>query len=374
MKFKSLVIITLCFFTLFTPSLSKAQAPYGNAGDHTPVEFGNPNTPFGYYEYLPLNFNNTSGETYPLVLFYHGYGERGNGTTDLSDLLGFGPPKLINEGADFEAIIISPQNSDANYTASDFLSLYNYLTTNYPIDLDRVYVTGMSSGGMSTWRALKVHYDKIAASVPICGTNILDNPSDFLQQTPIWAFHSFNDNVINVSATISNVNDIANIGSSVMSVYPYQNGSSAANEDYSMLFSIENQSWSAVVGSNQPSDKLSFTLYKDGGHDSWTRTYDNPDVWSWLFAQSLGGVLSNVEEEIIDFKLYPNPTSEKVNIITNTEAEKKIEIYNLAGVKIYDTIFYKELTVDVSNYASGLYFAKFIDDDNNESVEKIIVN
>lgn len=365
--------IAFCFMALCSTSLLKAQAPYGNAGDHTPVEFGNPNTPFGYYEYLPLNFNNASGETYPLVLFYHGYGERGNGTSDLNNLLGFGPPKLINEGSDFEAIIISPQNSDANYSASDFLNLYNYLTTNYPIDLDRVYVTGMSSGGSSTWNALKGHFDKIAASVPVCGWANVDNPSLFLQQTPIWAFHSFDDNVIDVSRTITNMNRIANTGGSVMSVYPYQNVSSAASEDYSMQFNIDNQSWSSAVGSNQPLDKLSFTLYKDGGHDSWTRTYNNPDVWNWLFAQSLGGVLS-VEEEVIDFKLYPNPTSEKVNIITNTDAEKKIEIYSLAGVKVYNNVFYKELTIDISTYASGVYFAKFIDDNNNQRVEKILVN
>ncbi|WP_299121499.1 T9SS type A sorting domain-containing protein [uncultured Winogradskyella sp.] len=372
MKIKTQKIIVLCFFVLCSTIVLTAQAPYGNAGDHTPVEFGSPDTPFGYYEYLPLNFNNASSDTYALVLFYHGYGERGNGTTDLDDVLLFGPPKLIQQGSDFEAIIISPQNSDANYSASDFLNFYNYLINNYPIDLNRVYVTGLSSGGASTWGALQGHYDKIAAAVPICGTGILNDPSDFLQQTPIWTFHSFNDNVIGVNNTINNVNDIANISSSVMSVYPYESGNSAASEDYSMLFDTTNQTWSSAVGAIEPADNLSFTLYKDGGHDSWTRTYNNPMVWNWMFAQSLS--VLNVEEELIGFNLYPNPTSERVNIVTKDDAEKTIEIYNLAGRKIYDSLFFRALSLDVSSYSSGVYFAKVIGEDNRQKVVKIIIN
>ena len=373
MTTKTLFTNVLVLFVICSSNILFAQAPYGTAGEHTPVSYGSSGAPFGYYEYLPLSFNNNSSTTYPLVLFYHGYGERGNGTTDLSKLLLYGPPKLINQGSDFEAIVISPQNSDANYSASDFLNLYKYLISNYPIDLNRVYVTGMSSGGGSTWRALQGHFDKIAAAVPICGTNVLNDPSDFLQQTPIWAFHSFNDNVIDAYATISNTNDIANIGSSVMNVYPYQNGWYAASTDYSMQFDTGSQSWSSEAGSNMPSDKLTFTMYNNGGHDSWTRTYDNQAVWDWLFTQSLN-VLNIEEEEVTDFKLYPNPTRDNVNIITNDDNEKNIEIYNLSGIKIYNTQFNRELTVDMSSYATGIYFAKVIGENNSEKMMKIVVN
>ena len=76
-----------------------AQASYGNAGDHTPVMLENSTAPYGYYEYLPVNFNPKSGVKYPVILFYHGMGERGNGNSDLNKVLVHGPPKLIEKGS-----------------------------------------------------------------------------------------------------------------------------------------------------------------------------------------------------------------------------------------------------------------------------------
>lgn len=363
------LVASFMFASITNPS--HAQAPYGNAGDHTPVQFGSPGTPFGYYEYLPLNFSETSGQTYPLVLFYHGWGERGNGTSDLSDILSFGPPKLINQGTNFDAIVISPQNSDANYSASDFLSFYNYLTSNYPVDTNRIYVTGLSSGGGSTWRALEGHYDKIAAAVPICGSGFIDNPSEVLQQTPIWAFHSFNDSVIDVNNTITNVNRIANISNSVMSVYPYGASNSAASDDYSMSFDTNSQTWSAVIGTNEPSENLAFTLYQSGGHNSWTPTYANQDVWDWMFSKSLG-TLSLASNELDNLNIYPNPASNKLTISSHNESQKTFELFNVLGKKVYSNAFFNALTVDVSNYSSGLYLAK-ITRGVNQKIIKLIV-
>ena len=371
MNNKTLKLIALSFIA-FNMLCLNAQAPYGDPGDHTPVPFGTSGAPFGYYEYLPTDFSTSSDSTFPLVLFYHGYGERGNGTTQLSQVLLFGPPKLIQQGNHFEAIVISPQNSDANYSATDFLNFYNYLITNYPVDTNRVYVTGLSSGGGSTWNALAGHFDKIAAAVPICGTQYISNPSDFMQQTPIWTFHSFNDSVVSRNITITNTNRIANNGGSVMSVYPYENGTSAATEDYSMLFDSTNDTWSAVVGSVQPLDNLAFTLYKDGGHDSWTETYNNSDVWDWMFAQSMNTL--SLEEETIEYNLHPNPASDKLTINTTDTTKKDLEIYNLLGEKVYSSSFYNQHVVDVNDYAFGIYLAKIIDSNNTSTILKIVVN
>lgn len=372
MNTKTLKVIIFSLFVLSSAPNLLAQAPYGNPGDHTPVPYGTSTAPFGYYEYLPLDFSNTSGETFPVVLFYHGWGERGNGTTELSNILSFGPPKLINQGTDFEAIFISPQNSDANYSASDFLSLYNYVISNYPVDINRFYVTGLSSGGGSTWRALQGHYDKIAAAVPICGSGYLNNPSDELQQTNIWAFHSFNDDVISVNNTITNVNRISDINDSVMNVYPYGSSGSAASEDYSMLYDTTTQNWTSQVGTVEPTEKLSFTLYNDGGHNSWTETYINQDVWDWLFAQSLG-TLSTEEESIEELSVYPNPTNHKITVKSKDDSEKEIEIFDILGKSIYANHFSNKLTIDMSIYNSGIYMAKIIDANNNQRVVKIVV-
>ncbi|MDN3491470.1 T9SS type A sorting domain-containing protein [Winogradskyella bathintestinalis] len=372
MNTKTLKVAVFCIVALCNSIVLTAQAPYGEPGDRTAVPLGSSNSPFGYIEYLPSSFNDASNDTYPLIIFYHGYSDRGNGTTDLSSLLSSNPTQLATQSSNFDAVIITPQKENANYTGNDFINLYNYIISNYPINLNQVYVTGLSSGGSSTWNALRAHSELIAAALPICGYTNVNNPSPFLQETPIWAVHSFDDETINVSRTINNVNYIANINSSVMAIYPYENGNNPATENYTMQFNTESQDWSITTGLTQPTDKLAFTLYKNGGHNSWTRTYSEQVVWDWMFAQRLNPL--SIDEETIDFKLYPNPTSNKVTISTSDNSEKKIEIHNLLGKKIYDNSFFKRLTIDMSTYASGAYFAKIIDANNKEQSLKIVVN
>jgi hypothetical protein len=372
MNTKSLLFIVF-FFTLCNSLILNAQAPYGNAGEHTPVMLGSPDAPFGYYEYLPTDFNPSSGTTYPLVLFYHGLGEKGNGTTQLNKVLVHGPPKLIEQGTNFDAIVISPQSASGWFSPAHFLSLYDYLIANYPIDTNRVYVTGLSAGGGGTWNALKEHHDKIAAAVPICGAGGVYDPADFLQQTPIWAHHNFSDGTVGKGQTINNMNRIANISDSVMDVYPYGTGNTVADDDYSMQFNTNTQTWSATLGVHLPNDKLSFTLYKNGGHNAWTKTYNNQDVWDWMFAQSFNtlGIEKNKE---VTFKLYPNPASTKITITTQNTTEKKVEIYNLLGSKIYSHLLFKELVIDMSKYTSGVYIVKVMDANNNQKVTRVVLD
>jgi len=293
----------------------------------------------------------------------------------LSDILLFGPPKLIQQGTDFEAIVISPQNNDANYSAADFLSLYNYLVSNYPIDTNRVYVTGLSSGGGSTWRALQGHSDKITAAVPICGSGFLNNPSDNLQQTPIWAFHSFNDNVISVNNTITNVNRIANSGNSVMSVYPYGNGSSsAASNNYTMSFDTETQNWTAQMDTVEPVENLAFTLYNSGGHNSWTQTYANQDVWDWMFSKGVDTTLNTDDEALDNLSLFQNPALRTIIIKDYSGLERKVEIQNTIGEIVFNRqVFSNIITIEARGFPAGIYLVK-ITDGTNERVIKIILN
>ena len=372
MRIKYKTGIVFCFVVVCNILFLKAQAPYGSAGAFTPVELGSTESPFGYFEYLPLDYDESSSTLYPLVLFYHGSSQQGNGTTELGNVLGNGPVELFQQHPDFNAIVISPQISWGIFSASDFLGLYDYLTANYPIDINRIYVTGLSYGGGGTWNALNEHYDKIAAAVPICGAGYINNPSEYMQQTPIWAHHNFDDSVVDRENTITNVNSIANVSSSVMLEYPIQDNGTAPDNEYSMMFDTNSQTWSTDIGINAPTDKLAFTLYKDGGHNAWTRVYNNPDVWDWVFAQSINTL--DVDEDTLGFKLFPNPTSDNITISTKNDAEKTIELYNVLGHKVLSRTFFRSLTLDVSSYASGIYFAKVIGDYNNNKVIKIIVN
>lgn len=365
------IVVSIILILIGYSSCLQAQ-PYGNAGDQTAVVLGSPGTPFGYYEYLPADFDPVSTTKYPLILFYHGLGEKGNGTTDLYKVLANGPPKLIKQGKNFNAIVISPQSASGWFSSANFLSLYNYIIANYPIDSKRVYVTGLSAGGGGVWSALSAHQDKIAAAVPICGAGRVPDPSTFLQQTPIWAHHNFSDPTVGSGETIINMNRIANTGNSVMKVYPFGSGNSAADGDYSMQFDTNSQTWSSNSGIKAPTGKLSFTMYKNGGHDSWSKTYNNQDVWDWMFAQKLTSLSLEKQKTEINLAIFPNPTSNLITITSKNESLKNLIIYNLLGNKLVETSFSKELFVDMSAFPSGVYIVK-INEDNNEKVMRIIV-
>jgi predicted esterase len=380
---KTTLLLTL-FLCIWVKFATYSQAPFGTPGNQVAVKKGTSALNFGYYEYLPLNFSASSGQKYPVILYYHGIDGKGNGTTDLPKLFNNGFPELIQQGNDYEAIVISPQNSGngfiGDFTASEFLTIYNYLIANYPIDLNRFYVTGLSAGGGSTWNALNTHYGKIAAALPICGYADLSNMAQNLKQTAIWAHHNFDDNVVNKSKTINNVNKISNTDVSCMSVYPYANGtSSAALADYTMNFNNQTSQWTSAQGTLIPKQKLAFTMYKTGSgqsslHDSWTRTYTNPMVIAWLLSQKLNPTLSNPDFTLnFEFAIYPNPSNRVINIKSNFDGD--LFIANQLG-QIVETFKVDSNTVNTINIESlskGIYFIKSADS-NKIGSQKLIVN
>src|SRR2546423_10321 len=110
----------------------------------------------GYYQCLPLDYNSNPTKKYPLLIFIHGIGELGNGSTDLPLVLRNGPPKLINQhlfpdsfvvgGKTFSFIVISPQLT-ANYRNADVISsLIDYCVKKYRVDESRIYLTGLRMG------------------------------------------------------------------------------------------------------------------------------------------------------------------------------------------------------------------------------------
>lgn len=352
--------LTILIFLLISYNI-RSQAPYGSAGQQTSVYLNTSNgIPFGHYEYLPQNFSLTSGATYPLLIFYHGIGEKGNGTTDLYKVLANGTPKQIQQGMHFPAIVISPQKDTGWFSGSDFLTLYNYLLANYPIDINRVYITGLSAGGGGVWQALNSHYNKIAAAVPICGAGSLPNPASFLQNKNIWVFHNFGDTTVQKTQSINNVNRIANNAQSVMDIYPYGANSTAATTDFTMHFIKNTQTWNGVQGIQEPVNQLSFTLYKANGHNAWSTTYNNPDVYNWMFSKTLNGTLSSALFENKKLIAYPIPTKNIVTFSKNIESEI-VEIYDLTGKKITKNYIISLNSIDISNLENGIYFIKVKD-------------
>ena len=102
-----------------------------------------------YLIYLPKDYDSEREQGYPLVLFLHGAGERGD---DIEKVKVHGPPKLVENGKEFPFILVSPQcPSDQVWDPEALSGLLDEIIDSHHVDLDRVYLTGLSMGGYGTW-------------------------------------------------------------------------------------------------------------------------------------------------------------------------------------------------------------------------------
>ncbi|NLY00710.1 MAG: prolyl oligopeptidase family serine peptidase [Rhodopirellula sp.] len=192
-----------------------------------------------YLLYLPKGYDQQ--DCWPLVLFLHGAGERGD---DLELVKKHGPPMLAERGKDFPFILVSPQCPKGRWwQAGELSALLDEITEKYRVDNDRVYVTGLSMGGFGTWLLAASAPDRFAALAPICGGGEVYWAKD-LAHVPVWAFHGGKDSVVPPERSEKMV---------------------------------------AAVHKHGGTAKL--TVYPDAAHDSWTETYATPEFYDWLLEQ-----------------------------------------------------------------------------------------
>jgi predicted peptidase len=187
--------IALLFLAFTFCFISKTMATDGGKKERKNYE---------YLLYLPKDYQ-TSNKKYPLVIYLHGSSQRGK---DLSKLKAYGLPQLIEQGADFEFIIASPQcPSEAPLWSSEnwFEPLFEELSSKLKIDLDRVYLTGISMGGGGTFEVAKDNPDKFAALVPLCAWQSSASDICKLKNVPIWTFHGVADDIVPISQTTEKV-------------------------------------------------------------------------------------------------------------------------------------------------------------------------
>ena len=198
---------------------------------------------FNYLLALPKDY--TQQKSWPLVLFLHGAGERGD---ELKLVKKHGPPKLIDNGKAFPFIVVSPQcPKDVWWEPIELTALLDEIIKNNNIDEDRIYLTGLSMGGFGTWRLAAHSPDRFAAIAPICGGGEPYWTRRF-PHLPTWAFHGAKDRVVPLERS---------------------------------------QEMIDAVKKNGGLPKL--TVYPEAGHDSWKETYNNPQLYEWLLAQKRDG-------------------------------------------------------------------------------------
>jgi len=171
---------------------------------HTPRTIAINSNVSGFYETLPALYHKTT-KRYPLIVFIHGIGELGTGLSRLNCCglpyhakTGTFPAKFLVNGVYYSFIVISPQFR-VRPSAGQIQSVINYAKNHYRVDASRIYVTGLSMGGGSTWDWSVVYGQYAAAIGPVCAGR---KPTTTLaagvasKNLPIWSLNSSSDQVV----------------------------------------------------------------------------------------------------------------------------------------------------------------------------------
>lgn len=197
------------------------------------------NKELGYALHIPAS----TKEKKPLIIFLHGSGEKG---TDIELVKVHGPFKYLKTN-DLDAYVLAPQCPENEYWDSEVLHrLILKIQKENNIDATRIYLTGLSMGGWGAWNLAFAHPEMFAALVPIAGfvdrVPMIENCK--VATIPIRIFHGLLDDVVDVN--------------------------------YSIAIYKKLKTCNADIG---------LTIFDDVGHDSWTRVYDNKNIYDWMFQQ-----------------------------------------------------------------------------------------
>jgi len=251
-------------------------------------------SPLGYYEYLPPGYG--PGAKKPLLIFLHGYGGNGDGTSaQLPNVINDAgiPFYIANNGwaASRPFVVLAPQHNEIQSPAypypcdgplpgsclmqhqhaygnplpagspcwapSEVRAFLDYALAHYNVDPTRVYLTGLSCGGYGVWESLaQFGAGKIAAAVPIAGDGrpALGSSGCALASVPIWAFQGDADDVVNPAGSIDTITGLRTCPA-------------------------------------PPAKELRLTVYPGVDHDSWDHAYSGSqgqDIYSWMLGYTTG--------------------------------------------------------------------------------------
>lgn len=215
---------------------------------------------------FPENYD--SSQQYPLILFLHGAGERGG---DNESQLVHGASLFLDQEnrKKFPAIVIYPQCPNEGYWASvkvdrtkkpytlDFdytrettkwlaaaLEITDKVIREENVDTTRLYMIGLSMGGMGTFETIHDYPNKFAAAIPICGGGDTLRYTDEVKGFPFWVFHGAADIIVHVDNSRAMVERLKKIGAAV-----------------------------------------TYTEYPEVNHNSWDNAFREQELLPWLFSQ-----------------------------------------------------------------------------------------
>lgn len=284
---------------------------------------------------VPANTSEVVNGKFPTILFLHGIGESGN---DLNNLKKNGFPRNLEGDQTFPFVFIMPQcpsSTEWYYTNADNVTamrtFLDDIIARFPVDTNRIYVTGLSMGGIGSWYfAIKLP-TRFAALVPVAFRGDGWNPCP-AKDIPVWAFHGAKDGVI-----------------------PFDKAQLLVDQ------------FTACGGS------IRFTVYPNGSHDgsTWTVTYNNPDVYDWMLRKkkpvpttAIGKAAGPALEQFRLEQNFPNPfnPTTSINFTLPREMHANLTVRNIFGQTVAVLLnehraagSYK-IEFDASNLPSGTYF------------------
>lgn len=227
------------------------------------------NATMPYNLFLPQNYSSTTSSNLPVIIFLHGSGECG---TDNNKQVDSWFPPIVSETqsstSKHRAIVIAPQcavgKSWSGNTLQEVMDILKYVETTQKVNTNKVYITGISLGGIGTWTALSQFPNTFAAGMPLSGWGNTSTALSLVNE-PIWAFHGLADNTVSSTGTTSIINAIRN-----------DHGTKAIE---TLVPGLDHGSgWDTFYtnGAYKIGD-----AYTSGGSPNGTGLYD------WMFAQSL---------------------------------------------------------------------------------------
>jgi len=252
--------LSLLIFFVFNISISQNESIFLHK------QFIDGNDTLNYRLLIPKNLKKKG--KYPLHLFLHGIGERGNDNKQqLKYIAGlfinqknrnyyksYGVfPQCPNDDSWSTRKIIESKdgmrhkfydNKKPTKALSLVIKLMDSLVKTSNVNTERVYATGLSNGGMGTFEMLYRRPDMFAAGVPICGGANPNTAKLFAKKTPVWIFHGAKDDVVHPLYSVKMVEAIIQAGGTPK-----------------------------------------FTLYDNVNHDSWLNAFKEKDFFKWIYSQ-----------------------------------------------------------------------------------------
>lgn len=243
-----LMLSLIAAFLFASPIAAKKAAPPPPAPAIEGQTVQPPVAPGGlrYLLFLPKGYNASQAERWPLLIFLHGSGERG---ADIEVVKKHGPPMLVEKDGSFPFIVISPQLPEQGPLAGRYWSvlpldqLLDHALKTWRIDPSRVYLTGLSLGGIATWDWGTARPERFAALAPVAA---FGDPKRACaaRDVPVWAFHGDRDDAVDMRGNFEMVDALIKCGG-----HPR------------------------------------LTIYPDTDHWSWVPAYNDPALWQWLLRQ-----------------------------------------------------------------------------------------